>query len=148
MQLDTIHLPRKDGATLYVFTALDVRTRFPHAWASERATAWSALCFLERTRRTTPFRIKILQSDQGSEFSRTFSERARIEHRHLRVRRPNDNAHLERFNRTLQEECLDALPRGIGAINGMLPKYLRYYNEKRYHFGLNLKTSLQVVRSY
>lgn len=25
--------------------------------------------------------------------------------RHTRLGRPNDNAHIERFNRTIQEEC-------------------------------------------
>ena len=90
----------------------------------------------------------MLQSDHGSEFSTSFSERARIKHRHSRVRRPNDNAHLERFNRTIQEECLDALPKDTRIINRNLPKYLRYYNEKRHHFGLNLQTPLKVITSY
>lgn len=148
VQLDTIHLLRKDGSKVYIFTGLDVRTRFAHAWAAERANVLTALCFLKRMRKATPFAIKMLQSDNGSEFSRTFSERARVEHRHSRVRRPNDNAHLERFNRTIQDECLDALPKDTKIINRNLPKYLRYYNEKRHHFGLNLQTPLQVVRSY
>lgn len=148
VQVDTIHLPTRDGHMVYVFTGLDVRTRFAHAWASERVTARAALCFLKRMKKVTPFAIKMLQSDNGSEFSRTFSERAKIEHRHSRVRRPNDNAHLERFNRTIQDECLDALPKDAKVINRNLPKYLRYYNGKRHHFGLNLQTPLQVVRSY
>jgi transposase InsO family protein len=148
VQLDTIHLMRNDGTRMYVFTGLDVRTRFAHAWAFERANTRTALCFLRRMKKIAPFSFRMLQSDHGSEFSTSFSERARIEHRHSRVRRPNDNAHLERFNRTIQEECLDALPKDTTVINRNLPKYLRYYNEKRHHFGLNLQTPLQVVRSY
>lgn len=148
VQLDTIHLWGKDGRRVYVFTGLDVRTRFAHAWASEKATARAALCFLRRMKKVTPFAIRMLQSDHGSEFSRTFSERAKVRHRHSRVRRPNDNAHLERFNRTIQDECLDALPKDVCIINRSLPKWLRYYNEKRHHFGINLQTPLQVVRRY
>ena len=148
VQLDTIHLMRKDGTRIYIFTGLDVRTRFAHAWASERANTRTALCFLKRMKRVAPFPFRMLQSDNGSEFSSSFSERARIEHRHSRVRRPNDNAHLERFNRTIQEECLDALPKDAKVINRNLPKYLRYYNEKRHHFGLNLETPLKVIASY
>ena len=148
VQSDTIHLLRKDGTRVYIFTGLDVRTRFAHAWAFERANVRTALCFLKRMKKVTPFAIKMLQSDHGSEFSRTFSQRARVEHRHSRVRRPNDNAHLERFNRTIQDECLDALPKDAKVINRNLPEWLRYYNEKRHHFGLNLQTPLQVVRSY
>jgi len=148
VQLDTIHLMRTDGTRMYVFTGLDVRTRFAHAWASERANTRTALCFLKRMKKIAPFAFRMLQSDHGSEFSTSFSERARIEHRHSRVRRPNDNAHLERFNRTIQDECLDALPTDVKAINKNLPKYLRYYNEKRHHFGLNLETPLKVITSY
>lgn len=148
VQVDTVHLMRPDGSRVYIFTGLDVRTRFAHAWAFERANTRTALCFLRRMKKIAPFAIQMLQSDNGSEFSTSFSERAKIEHRHSRVRRPNDNAHLERFNRTIQEECLDALPKDITIINRNLPKYLRYYNEKRHHFGLNLQTPLQVVRSY
>jgi transposase InsO family protein len=148
VQLDTIHLLRRNGTRMYIFTGLDVRTRFAHAWASERANTRTALCFLKRMKKASPFSFHMLQSDNGSEFSTAFSERAKIEHRHSRVRRPNDNAHLERFNRTIQEECLDRLPKDTRVINRNLPRWLRYYNERRHHFGLNLKTPLQVVRSY
>jgi transposase InsO family protein len=148
VQIDTIHLMRPDGTRVYVFTGLDVRTRFAHAWAFEKANTRTALCFLRRMKKAIPCEIKMLQSDNGSEFSTSFSERARIKHRHSRVRRPNDNAHLERFNRTIQEECLDALPKDTKVINRNLPKYLRYYNGKRHHFGLNLETPLKVMRSY
>lgn len=148
VELDTIHLVRGDGTRVYVFTGLDVRTRFAHAWACEKASGRTALQFLTRMKRSTPFSIRMLQSDHGPEFSRLFRERARVEHRHSRVRRPNDNAHLERFNRTIQEEFLNTLPKDTGVINRNLPKYLRYYNEKRHHFGLNLQTPLQVMQSY
>lgn len=148
VQLDTIHLMRKDGTRVYVFTGIDVRTRFAHARAFERANTRTALCFLRRMKKVAPFPFRMLQSDNGSEFSTSFSERARTEHRHSRVRRPNGNAHLERFNRTIQDECLDALPKDVSVINRNLPKYLRYYNEKRHHFGLNLQTPLKVITSY
>jgi putative transposase len=148
VQVDTVHLMRRDGTRVYVFTGIDVRTRYAHAWATERANTRTAVCFVRRMKKNTPFGIRMLQSDNGSEFSTSFTDRVRIEHRHSRVRRPNDNAHLERFNRTLREECLNGLPTDIRIINRTLPKYLRYYNEKRHHFGLNLETPLKVITSY
>lgn len=42
------------------------------------------------------------------EFSRYFEmklENRGIKVRHTRLKRPNDNAHIERFNHTIQEEC-------------------------------------------
>jgi len=148
VQLDTIHLLKPDGGRIYVFTGIDVCTRFAHAWATDKANTSRALQFLKKFKQIAPFEIQVLQSDNGSEFSRLFSQRAKVTHRHSRVRRPNDNAHLERFNRTLQDELVRSLPVDMKAINRALPKYLRYYNEKRYHFGLNLQTPLQVMRSY
>jgi len=148
VELDTIHLYRPDRSRVYVFTLLDVCSRWAYARAYERANTHSALRFLHQARRRSPFAFKHLQSDHGSEFSTHFTERSHLPHRHSRVRTPNDNAHLERFNRTVQEECLDRLPKNVRTINKRLPDYLRYYNGERLHFGLNLKTPLQVIPSY
>jgi len=68
-----------------------------------------------------------------------------IRHRHSRVRKPNDNAHVERFNRTIQEEFLDHLPRDVSFINEKLPEYLVYYNTKRLHLGIGLKTPQDIL---
>lgn len=87
----------------------------------------------------------MVQSDNGAEFSGRFTERVNAMHRHTRVRRPNDNAHLERFNRTVQEECLDTVPKNVDDLNAALKKYLPYYNEKRLHFGLKLQTPSEVL---
>ena len=148
VELDTIHLQRTDGSRLYVFTLLDVMSRWAYAKAYARANTHTALRFLKHARKKSPFVFKQLQSDHGSEFSMHFTERSHLPHRHSRVRTPNDNAHLERFNRTIQEECLDRLPKKTAVINKALPEYLKYYNGERLHFGLNLKTPLQVIPSY
>lgn len=147
VQLDTIHLCL-ESQRMYIFTLLDVHSRWAYARAYQRANTHTALRFLRQAKRKAPFEFNHLQSDHGSEFSMYFTEQSGIKHRHSRVHHPNDNAHLERFNRTLQEECLDRLPRDVSAINRQLPKYLKYYNEERYHFGLNLKTPSQLIPSY
>ena len=54
------------------------------------------------------FKFKTVQADNGPEFGKHFAERLQtkgIVIRHTRLHRPNDNAHIERFNRTIQEEC-------------------------------------------
>lgn len=148
VQLDTIHLLGPNGKIIYIFTGLDVYSRFAWAWATHKIGAKMSLRFLHRFKRVAPFKISMLQSDNGSEFSTHFSERAKIEHRHSRVRKPNDNAHLERFNRTLQDELVRSLPVDVDILNRALPGYLRHYNETRHHFGLKLQTPLQVITSY
>lgn len=145
VQVDTIHLVTPWGR-IYVFTLIDLYSRWAYARCYDRATTRNAIDFLRRAKVESLFEFKCIQSDHGSEFSQHFTERIKIFHRHSRVRRPNDNAHLERFNRTIQEECLDRLPKEVNIINSKLPEYLKYYNEKRHHFGLKLKTPMQIIK--
>lgn len=144
VQVDTIHLSTSEGR-IYVFTLLDVFSRWSYAKAYRHGTARIAKNFVAEAQEKAPFPFKVIQSDNGSEFSGWFTDHINSIHRHSRVRRPNDNAHLERFNRTVQEECLDKIPRTVQEINRKLPKYLKYYNERRLHMGLKLHTPLQVL---
>lgn len=148
VQIDTVHLMVNKTERIYVFTLLDVCSRWAYAKAFATNKAGNTLRFVKEAQREAPFLFDHLQSDHGPEFGKWFVRQVQIRHRHSRVRRPNDNAHLERFNRTLQEECLDKVPRDIRTINRTLKKYLAYYNNERLHLGINLKTPLQVVRSY
>jgi len=145
VQVDTIHLMTPEGGRVYVFTLLDVYSRWAYARAYPHANTRTALRFVQRAQRLAAFQFLMLQSDNGSEFSQWFTDHLFSAHRHSRVRRPNDNAHLERFNRTLQEECLDGIPRAIKDLNKALEKYLPHYNGTRLHFGLGLKTPLQAL---
>ena len=145
VQVDTVHLLTPEGHRVYVFTLLDVFSRWAYARAYPHANTGTALRFVQKAQRLASFRFKTLQSDHGSEFSQWFTDRIFSVHRHSRVRRPNDNAHLERFNRTIQEECLDNVPRNVKDLNIALKKYIPHYNGKRLHFGLNLRTPLQAL---
>jgi transposase len=148
VQVDTIHLMVSKKERIYVFTLLDVYSRWAYAKAYQQAKAGTSLLFVKEAQKKAGFLFNHLQTDHGPEFGKWFVRQVQIRHRHSRVRRPNDNAHLERFNRTIQEECLDKLPRDMWAINRALPKYLEYYNNERLHLGINLTTPMQVVRSY
>lgn len=146
VELDTIHLMQTKVERMYIFTCLDVCSRWAHAWAYDRANVRTSLVFFRRAQRRAPFQFQTVQSDHGSEFSTRFTSCIGIAHRHSRVRRPNDNAHLERFNRTLQDELIRSLRPDVSLINKELPAYLRWYNEERHHFGLGLKTPSEVIR--
>lgn len=148
VQVDTIHIMKDGKQRIYIYTLLDVYSRWAHALASERINTHRSLYFVRQAIKNSPFPFICLQSDNGAEFSQNFTERIKIIHRHSRVRRPNDNAHLERFNRTLQQEFLNKVPVNVYSINKELPKYLAYYNEQRLHLGIDLKTPAQVLQSY
>lgn len=145
VEIDTIHLAVHGKTVLYVYTLIDVYSRWSYAWCSSRINARTSLLFVKRAQRGAPFLFDCVQTDNGPEFSTHFTERLGLRHRHTRVRQSNDNAHVERFNRTLREECLDALPIDLAVINRALLKYLAAYNGTRHHFGLNLKTPLAVL---
>lgn len=120
--------------------------RWAFARVSARINTHKSLSFLQEAQRQAPFSFAMLQSDHGSEFSTWFTEQAKLQHRHSRVRQPNDNGHLERFNRTIQEECLAKVPLDPRSYQRAISKYLPYYNKERLHLGLNFKTPLECVQ--
>jgi transposase InsO family protein len=145
VEIDTIHIPINQRSRLYVYTMIDVATRYAFARAEQKATTGASIRVVDRAKKYLPFDIACMQSDHGPEFGQYFTDKLHMRHRHSRVRKPNDNAHLERFNRTIQQELLHALPKDVSIINRKLPGYLRYYNEQRKHLGLELLTPAQAV---
>ena len=151
LQIDTIHVGLCDERRLYIYTMLDVYSRYAWAYVTKRINTHKSLLFVKASLKEASFVFGTLQSDHGPEFSTYFTEhmqKAGVAHRHSRVRKPNDNAHVERFNRTVQEECTLRLPRNIDVYQKELKDYLHYYNTERLHLGLNFKTPQEVVRSY
>ncbi len=147
VQLDTIHLMTDNKKRIYVYTLIDVHTRWAYALATDKIGAGYSVRFIHNAQLNAPFKFNHLQSDNGPEFSNCFSLGAGVAHRHSRIRKPNDNAHIERFNRTIQEECLDGLLKTPTVLNSAIQKYLKYYNEKRLHFGINLQAPIQFLTS-
>lgn len=139
VQIDTIHLMVSEKKRIYIYTLIDVCSRWTFAVPAQKISAGNSMKFVKLAQENAPFKFKHIQSDNGPEFSTYFSNNLGIAHRHTRVRRSNDNAHIERFNRTLQEECVDRLPKDVLEIGKALPMYLKYYNEKRLHFGIELQ---------
>lgn len=151
VQIDTIHLIGPDEKRIYVYTLIDLYSRWAYAKVVRHISAKQSVRFIEEAQRMSSFQFRMIQSDHGSEFSTWFTHamwRMGMEHRHSRVRQSNDNAHVERFNRTIQEECFDRVPTTFQKMRKALNTYLPYYNTERLHLGLQLKTPQQVLRSY
>ena len=149
VQLDTIHIMAPDGSRIYVYTLIDLYSRWAYAEVVEKIGAEVSVQFVKRARQTASFDFVMVQTDHGPEFSRWFTHhlwQEKIAHRHSRVRQSNDNAHVERFNRTVQEECLDRVANTILNFKKVLPKYLKYYNNERLHMGINYQTPMEVLR--
>jgi transposase InsO family protein len=145
VQLDTIHRMINEKKRLYIFVLLDVYSRWVYAKAYASMNGATSVAFVAEAQRAAPFLFDMLQSDHGPEFGKWFVSQVRKKHRYTRIGKPNDNAHIERFNRTLQEEYLDKIPDDVRAINCGIKKYLRYYNHERMHLGISLKTPIQFI---
>lgn len=145
VQIDTIHLMTGPKTRIYVMTLIDVYTRNTYAKCYEKLNSKISCDFLDEAETKSIFDFEMIQTDHGPEFGKWFAERTERNHRYTRIGKPNDNAHIERFNRTIQEECLDLLPRNVNMINCKLTEYLKYYNEDRLHMGINFKTPMQLI---
>lgn len=145
VQIDTIHTMQSEKKRMYTFVLIDVYSRWVYAKAYERMNAATAVAFVLEAQSKASFHFHMIQSDHGPEFGRWFVSRIRKSHRYTRIGKPNDNAHVERVNQTLQVECLDRQKKTADAFNGALRKYLRYYNTKRLHLGISLRTPIQLT---
>jgi IS30 family transposase len=147
VELDTIHIHPFEGRIFYIYTLLDVHSRWAYAKVSPRITAGRTLKFLEEAKQKAPFQFSMLQTDHGPEFAKWFTKHAKQSHRYSRVRKPNDNAHLERFNRTIQEECLYYLKQKPSIYQKAIDQYLPFYNNERPHLGLNFQSPIKCCQA-
>lgn len=148
LELDTIHIIAPDGSRIYAYTIIDLYSRWAYAEVVETIGAHRSAAFAYRAQKHAPFTFAMIQTDHGSEFSTRFTHRLLekdIQHRHSRVRQKDDQAHIERFNRTIQEECFDRVAHTVRSFKRALPPYLRWYNGERTHMGINYQTPLDLV---
>ena len=149
LQVDTIHILLPSGERLYLYTLIDLYSRWAYAEVTGKIGAHESVMFVGRAQKISSFKFNMIQTDNGSEFSTWFTHgllAKNIAHRHSRVRQSNDNAHIERFNRTIQEECLDHTAHTIENFQIEIPKYLTYYNTERIHMGINYQTPQEVLQ--
>ena len=102
--------------------------------------------------RAFPVPIRHVLTDNGSKFQGRFAEtlaRRGIVHWHTYPNCPKMNAHVERFNRTLQEDFVegdeDLLWTDRPRFNRRLRQYLGWYNRERPHHSLGLRTPVAVM---
>jgi transposase InsO family protein len=143
VEFDTIHFVDKYGKRSYVYTAIDVYSRYGYAMLSEKSNTHMTIKFLRQVKKYFPFEILCIQTDNGPEFGKFFTDNCKIRHRHNHPRSPNENGHLERFNRTIQEE----MPKhGLCIfIEEDVSEFLEHYNFKRMHMGIKFKTPREMI---
>ena len=84
---------------------------------------------------------RYLLMDRDTKFCSVFRsllEDAGVKPVRLPARSPNLNAHLERFHRSLKEECLDRMIFfGENSLRKAIAEFLTHFHSERKHQGLN-----------
>ena len=153
VEIDTIHLFNPiTKQKRYIYTVIDLYTRMAYARVYRELKPINSLNTVEEAQQYFGFKFKMVQSDNGLEFGNYFSDRlekrgTRI--RHTRLGRPNDNAHIERFNRTIQEECtgnyyLESEP--IKQMDDKILSYIDFYNYHRIHLSISYRTPAEMLQ--
>ena len=139
------------GIKRYIVTAVDIHSRYSFAMVYKRHDSVSAKDFFKKLEQVFPYKIKAAQTDNGSEFHKYFMqylEQRKITHYWNYKGQPYKNGHIEKYNRTIQEEFIDqneiALE-DVNLFNQKLVDWLIWYNTKRYHWSLNLMSPVDYL---
>ena len=117
LQLDVKYVPSycvADGRKYYQFTAKDECSRWTFREMYDERSTYSAVDFLEKLVKRAPFLIRMIQTDNGTEFTnallvtksthKTLFEEALmemgIEYKRIRIATPRHNGKVERQHRT------------------------------------------------
>ena len=98
-----------------------------------------------------PYPLQSVRTDNGSEFMKHFDQEIRRLHKnhwHTYPKTPKMNAHVERFNRTIQEEFIDYHEELLitpNQFNRQLIPWLIWYNAERPHWAVKLKSPVQFL---
>jgi transposase InsO family protein len=155
--LDTVEI-FINGIRRYIITFEDIYTRFGFAWSTKSHASLAAKEFFELCRRAFPcaFNFLYVLTDNGSEFKKHFAEelkRLHLTHYHTYPKTPKMNAHVERFNKTIQQDFINfryqLLKDDIDEFNRQLMDWLIWYNTRRVHYAFQNKMSpVQFMVSY
>lgn len=132
---------------------IDIYTKFAHVVCVDNLSSATARRVFQEFQDLNPNKIHTVQTDNGSEFLKSFHEyleEQRIKHQFIYPRMPKINSYIERFNRTIQEEFIlrnDEIYYDQVAFTRKLTKYLFWYNYQRPHASLNYMSPMNFIES-
>ena len=155
VQVDVKFLERIAGSRkrLYQFTAIDDCTRIRVLKIYDACNQTSAIRFVDEVIRRLPFRVLVIQTDNGAEFQSHFHwhlEEHDIRHVYIRPRTPHLNGKVERSHRVDEQEFYqlldkDGIADDIHLFNDKLRQWEDYYNYHRPHGALDAQTPYELL---
>lgn len=152
IEVDTIEI-RVYSHTYYFVSIIDIFTRFAYV---ELLASKSSSCTrdsLIRFRESYHHQVRSVQTDNGSEFFKSFHgylEEQEIKHVFTYPNSPKLNGVVERFNRTVQEEFINrSKDFGLNQedFQTKLTNYLTWYNNSRPHSSLGYQSPMQFIQA-
>src|SRR5512135_1905275 len=152
----------RDARFDYEFAAVDDFSREAVVTITTDQTSGTATAFLERVVACLPYRVEAILTDNAFAFTMRhayhadrltrFEQACRslgIAHHLLRPRHPQSNGKVERFFRTVDDECLALQKRWtFDHRRRAIDRFVWFYNHDRPHLGLNGMTPVERRDSY
>ena len=147
---DSIELRYADGGRRFIFTNLEHHSRMGFALAASTKHAGHAEKLFRQTCASYPS-VLHLHSDNGTDHQGPLDESLpeQVVHWVSRPHTPKDNPRMERFNRTLQDECVRSLAvtPTVPELQAQLDAWLLTYNGVRPHRALGNLTPFQYLKA-
>jgi transposase InsO family protein len=150
IQVDVKFLERIPGTRrrLFQFTAIDDCTRIRILKIFDACNQRAAIQFIDEVLRRLPFRVHVVQTDNGAEFQSQFHwhlQSRDVGHCYIRPRTPRLNGKVERSHRVDDQEFYqlldqDGISDDIHLFNEKLREWEDYYNYHRPHGALSGQT--------
>jgi putative transposase len=153
VQVDTLDVRPLPNVIFKQITARDMVSRWDVIEAFKSATAGNARRFLETLIERSPYPVKAIQVDGGSEFQAEFEQTCQEKGIRLFVlppRSPKLNGHVERAQRTHTEEFHDRYMGELDLkhLNEAMREWEYTYNHVRPHYSLDLKTPAKYLADH
>lgn len=123
---------------MIVYDMIDDCSRTIKARAYQEKTVVNSIAFVQYVLSRITFTVRAIRTDNGSEFSRRFSEYLEsigIKHIKNATYTPEENGKIERYHRTRKDEDINYRSYGMSLdeANYRLKLWEYYYNYKRKH---------------
>lgn len=142
-----------DRLRRYIFSAIDSKLKFSFSFCYQSLNSRNGQDFFRKLERVYPLQIKSLQTDNGLEFRGELDDylrKKKIPHYFTYPRCPRINGVVERYQRSLQEEFVNwhlEIMEDTKLFNQKMVEYLIWYNTKRVHKSLGLRSPMDYLVS-
>lgn len=139
------------GKKFYLFSAIDCKSRYGFVYCYKTISSTSGKDFIKKVREYFPFKIKAINTDNGSEYLLEFHREIEswgIPHFFTDPHCPKQNGRVERFHQTVEYEYFNYqadLLDDLEEINRHCMLFNTKYNTKRFHRSLGYKTPQEYV---